>query len=371
MKLWQIAAITLAGVVYGVFEPGQLTDAFRSLTLYVLLPALLFEGAWNLDYRVMRRQWAAVLTLTVPGVAITALIVAGALSVVRVPFGTVLLAGAILSATDPIAVVAAFRRLPVPRTLRTIVECESLFNDAIAVVLYRAVLLVVMTSGAGVARVAAVTAGALGGSIAGIVFGIGIAFIAASAMRNRKSASLQIATTIVCAYGSYFLAEYLHASGIFATIASGIGLRYFERRWVSWELAEDVEGFWEIVSLAANALVFFLIGAALDAARIANAAVFVVAALIGVAVSRAAVSALLMPARFPREWLSVVRVAGLRGALSLALAIALPEQIAYREAIIVATFAVALATIVSSTFTVPPVVARVARRQRTRALNID
>lgn len=366
MRLWQIAAITLAGVVYGVFEPGQLTDAFDSLTLYVLLPALIFEAAWNLDYRAMRRQWAAILTLAVPGVALTALIVAGALSVVGVAFAPALLAGAILSATDPIAVVAAFRRLPVPRTLRTIVECESLFNDAIAVVLYRAVLVIVMTANATLADAGLASVSAIAGSAGGIALGIAIAFVAASALRNRKSERLQILTTLLCAYVSYFAGERLHVSGIFAVVSCGIALRYFERRWVTVQLAQDVEGFWDVLALIANAVIFFLIGAALDAARISGSAAFVIAALVAVAVSRGAVAALLLPAGFPRPWLGVVRIAGLRGALSLALAIALPEQTPYRETIVVATFAVAIATIISSVFTVPLAVSRVVNIRKAR-----
>ena len=364
MKLWQIAAVTLAGVAYGLFQPGQLTDAFRALTLYVLVPALLFEGAWNLDYRAMRRQRVAILTLTIPGVALSALIIAGALSVARMPFGPALLAGAILSATDPIAVVGAFRRLRVPRTLRTIVECESLFNDAIAVVLYRAVLLVVLVNNPAPSDVLAAAVWALLGSVGGIALGIGLAFIAATALRNRKNAGLQIATTVVCAYASYFIAERLHLSGIFAIISSGIALRYYERRWVSWQLAEDVEGFWDVAALAANAVVFFLIGAALDAERIGGALFAVIGALAGVSVARVLVSALLLPMKFPREWLAVIRAAGLRGALSLALALALPRAVPYRTEIVVATFAVAIATIVSSVVTVPPVVTRVAQRAR-------
>ncbi len=363
MKLWQIAAVTVAGLLYGFFEPGQLTDAFGSLTLYVLLPALLFEGAWNLDYRAMRRQGPAIITLAVPGVALTALIIAGAVSVAGASFGAALLTGAILSATDPIAVVAAFRRMPVPRMLRTLVECESLFNDAIAVVLYRAVLVVVMTANADARDVGFAALFAVAGSVAGIAFGTGIAFLAATVLRSRKNAILQIVTTLVCAYGTYFASERLRISGIFAIISFGIALRYFERRWVTVQLAEDVEGFWDVIARAANVVVFFLIGAALDVARIGGGVAFVIAALIGVAVARAAISALLLPGRFPRSWLAVVRVAGLRGALSLALAIALPPHTPYREPIVVATFAVAIATIITSAFTIPPVVARVARRQ--------
>ncbi len=122
MKLWQIIVVVALGIGYGLIEPGRFAYAFGHATLYVFLPVLLFEAAWNLNYKAIRRQWIAIATLAGPGVLLTASIVAGALSVVRVPFGPALLTGAILSATDPIAVVAVFRRLKVPKTLVTIVE---------------------------------------------------------------------------------------------------------------------------------------------------------------------------------------------------------------------------------------------------------
>ncbi len=140
MKLWQIIAVVGVGIVFGVFAPGRFAYALGHGALYVFLPPLLFEAAWNLNYKAIIRQWPAIATLAGPGVVLTALIVAGALTIVHVPFGPAFLTGAILSATDPIAVVAVFRRIRVPKTLATIVECESLFNDAVAVMLYRIVL---------------------------------------------------------------------------------------------------------------------------------------------------------------------------------------------------------------------------------------
>jgi monovalent cation:H+ antiporter, CPA1 family len=278
---------------------------------------------------------------------LTAVLIAGALAIARVPLATGLLTGAILSATDPIAVIAVFRAMRVPALLRTIVECESLFNDAVAVALYRAVL------GGGVLF-------AIAGSIGGIALGVAAAFIVAVLLRNRNAAWLQIAATVLCAYGAYFAAEGVDCSGLFATIACGIALRAFERRWISLSVAEDVNRFWDVGIVVANALVFFLVGAALDVRIVAQEPAFVIATLAGVFIARIAVSGLLLPANYPREWLDVVRVAGLRGALCLALAIALPPTVPLREAIIAATFAVALATIVSSALTVPRVVARVA-----------
>lgn len=362
MKLWQIAVLVAAGILYDQIEPGRLTYAFGHATLYVLLPALLFEASWNLRYRAMLRGWAAIVTLAVPGVLLTALLIAGALAVVRVPLPIGLLTGAILAATDPVAVIAVFRRLRVPALLSTIVECESLFNDAVAVALYRGVLVAVLAGSVNMAGAGRIALVAVGGALGGIAIGVAFAFVVAAALRNRSNDAVQIVATMLCAYLAYFAADALHCSGIFATIASGIALRWFERKWISLRVAEDVNRFWDVIALVANALVFFLVGAALNIAIVLRDPAFVIATLVGVALARVALSALLLPAGYPRAWLDVIRIAGMRGALSLALAIALPAAVPQRDAIIAATFAVALATIVSSSLTVPAVVARVARR---------
>lgn len=361
MKLWQILAAVALGVLYGLIQPGRLAYAFGHATLYVFLPALLFEAAWNLNLRAIRRQWAAIGTLAGPGVALTAIVVAGALSVVRVPFGSALLAGAILSATDPIAVVATFRRLRVPRTLATIVECESLFNDAVAVALYRAVLVAIAFGAANAGAIALVTVDTLAGAAGGVLLGVAIAFVAARILRGMRRTRFQILATVVCAYGAYFAADYLQLSGIFATIACGIALRYYERAWITLTIAEDVTRFWDVGASLANVLVFFLVGAALEIGRVTHAPAVTIAALAGVAVSRAIVGGLMLFWPYPREWVDVVRVAGMRGGLCLALALATPSSIPYREAIIDATFAVSLATLAISSFTLDAVVRRAAR----------
>ncbi len=363
MKLWQILFIVALGVAYGLIQPGRLAYAFGHATLYVFLPALLFEAAWNLNYRAILRQWVAIGTLAGPGVLLTALIVAGALSVVRVPFGPALLAGAILSATDPIAVVAVFRRLKVPKTLVTIVECESLFNDAVAVALYRGVLVSLTLGATGAGAIALVALDTLGEAFGGVILGVVLAFVLARALRGSRKVGIQIAATVLCAYGAYFAADGLRLSGIFATIACGIALRYYERAWITLSIAEDVNRFWDVGALLANVLVFFLVGAALQIGRVAHEPVFVVACIIAVAVARIVVAGLLIPGPYPREWIDVVRVAGMRGGLCLALALAIPASIPYREAIVDATFAVSLATLAAGSLTLSKVVARAALHQ--------
>ena len=209
MKLWHIAALLIAGIAVGIAFPGRLTTIFGAATLYVFLPALIFEAAWHLDFQLVRANWKPIALLAVPGVALTAGIVATCVHYVgALAWGPALLLGAILSATDPVAVVAIFRRLPVPRPLATIVESEALLNDAIAVVLYRAIIaaLVVSAGAAGISHSASQ-------ALAGV--GIGIAI----------GAPVQTAATLAGAYGCYLLADSFGWSGIFAVLAFGVVLR--------------------------------------------------------------------------------------------------------------------------------------------------
>jgi len=360
MRLSRILLVVALGIGFGIIEPGRLTYAFGHATLYVFLPVLLFEAAWNLNYRAILRQWVPIATLAGPGVLLTAFIVAGALAVVRVPLGAGLLTGAILSATDPIAVVAVFRRLKVPRTLVTIVECESLFNDAVAVALYRGVLATLVIGGASASAIAAIGARTAAGAVLGAVLGVAVAWLLARALRGRSDVRLQIGATILAAYGAYFAADYLQLSGIFATIACGIALRYYERSWITLTIAEDVNSFWDFGALVANVLVFFMVGASLQIGRVAAEPIFAVTCIVAVALARIVVAGLLLPSPYPREWIGVVRAAGMRGALSLALALALPAAIPYRDAIVDATFAVSLATLAASSLTLARTVRRAA-----------
>jgi len=297
-------------------------------------------------------------------VLLTAGIVVGALSIVGVPLGPALLTGAILSATDPIAVVAVFRRLKIPLTLATIVECESLFNDAVAVALYRGVLVALALGAASLGAIALVTLDTLAGAVGGVILGLGLALGVARLLRGVADARVQIVATILCAYGAYFAADSLRLSGIFATIACGIALRYFERSWITLRIAEDVNRFWDVAALLANVLVFFMVGAALQIGRVIHEPTFVVASIVAIAVARVAVGALLLPGPYPREWIDVVRVAGMRGGLSLALALAIPPSVAYRQIIVDATFAVTLATLIAGALTIAPTVKRAALRKR-------
>lgn len=357
MKTWHIAVLLVIGIAVGIAFPGRFTALFGQATLYVFLPALIFEAAWNLDVHVMRRKYAPILLLALPGVAFTASVIALCVHYAGgFAWSSALLLGAILSATDPIAVVAVFRRLPVPAELATIIESESLLNDAVAVVLYRAMVAAIVVSSGNTGTLHAAAQAAVGVA-AGMAIGAALAYLAALALRRQIGAPVQSAATFVAAYGGYFLADRLGCSGIFAVLTFGIVLRELERHRISVASAEGVARFWDAAAVAANIALFFLTGAAIDLTALAPVLPAAVVTLGAVFLARVLLAyGLLSFARshLKRMWRTVVRMAGIRGALSLALALAAPVSIVQRNLIVNATFAVVIVTILGATLTLGP-----------------
>jgi CPA1 family monovalent cation:H+ antiporter len=332
---------------------------FTPALLFVFLPALIFEAAWNVHVDVLRRRWPAVALLAVPGVLLTAGLVGAGLALTRqLPFLPALLLGAILAATDPIAVLAVFKRLNVPLDLATIVEGESLFNDGAAIVLYEVVVAMLSPQhetlgAAGVAWTAIVV------PLGGAVIGLGAAALVALLLRDQGSAPLQVVGTIVAAFGGYLVADRFHLSGIFAAVVAGIALRVFPR-FPSADALVEVDGFWGVMAFLANVLVFVLMGLRIEFARIVHSPVLVLLTLVFVTAARVLLAFVVVPlaGRLARGWRSVIALSGMRGALSIALVISLPADIPFRAQLIDAVFGAVFITLVAQGLSIGPVISR-------------
>jgi len=352
------AAFVLVGIAAGGVLPHALHISLTPPVLALFLPALIFEAAWDVDASALRRAARAIIVLAVPGVLLTAAAIAGSAA-----FGAgmvlpgALALGAILSATDPVAVLALFRAQGVPLGLLTIVEGESIANDAVAVVLLAAVVAFAHSGNAGplltlVARSAYVSG-------AGIAAGLLIGVLAAPILRRIERSWGGIVTTVVVAYGAYAAASALGGSGIFASAAAGVALPA-----VALESAERqrVERFWDGTARVANGIVFLFVGLSLRFERIFHEPLLIGVTLIAVVVSRAALAYVLVPlARLRSEgsgWRDAIALAGLRGGLSLALALGLPETFPARAQIIDAVFAVVFLTIVVQGWALAPLLRR-------------
>ena len=342
------AALLVVGVAFGALHVVEIPHLTRELLFALFLPGLLFEAAYHLEVHELRDNAWAIAALAVPGVVLAivltaVLLVGGAALLGGTALGwtTALIFGGVIAATDPVAVTALFRAVAAPRRLHVLVESESLLNDGTSIVFLTLMLgyfagdtPTVMSLAGGFVRIAG------GGALVGLVIGWIISHI-----RTRlDDAAIEITLTTIAAYGSFVLAEQLHLSGVIATVAAGIVCGNTGRHHaMTAGTRMAVDSFWEWLAFALNSAVFLLLGAELSGSMLLRgwrvALLAAVAAISARAIVVALVGLLLKRTRehIPRAWQGVIVWGGLRGALSLVLALALPIGLGDRPLIVTLT----------------------------------
>jgi len=344
-------------------------EEFEEVLVFLFLPVLIFAAALGISTRAFVRNLGPILVLATVAFVISAALVGVALNLgLGIPLTAALLFGALISATDPVAVVAIFRQLGVPERLLTLVEGESMLNDGVAIV-----LLAVALGG---------EASVVGGFIAfffvffgGAAIGAAVGFVAALVLPwlDRLAAA---ALSLAVAYGGFVLADdVLGFSGVMATVAAGLVLGGLAPSRASAEVREGWEELWESLDYVANALLFLLIGLAIEPDLIVENLGAIGLAIVVVLVSRAVavvplVSALERFAGIPpvgRRNEAVLIWGGLRGGVALALALALPESLQGRETFVAMTGGVVLATLLLNATTISWLVHRLGLDEPGRA----
>ncbi|HEX3884093.1 MAG TPA: sodium:proton antiporter [Stellaceae bacterium] len=367
LRLSYTVGLVIAGMALALARIDTENTLTHDFIFDVILPPLLFEASLAIPMRELRRDALPVLTLAIVGVLISAAVVAaGMVTILHWPVKPALVFGVLIAATDPVAVIAMFVDTGVKGRLRLLVESESLLNDGVAAVFF--VLLLTWAQATDTAALSAIdavralllTSG--GGVIVGLLWGI-----AAIGTAGRTSDHLvETALTTVAAYGSFLCAEWLHASGVLATVAAGLLmgnlgiLNASERSRVSIRGREFVMSFWEFAAFVANSLVFLLMGVtvagipfgALGATALGTAILLVLA---GRAATVYPLCLIFARSRWavPLREQHILWWGGLRGALALALALALPPSLAWRHQIVIAAFGVVTFSIVVQGITMP------------------
>lgn len=361
--LLMLVGIGLAAI--GLVPKIELT---QELLMNVFLPVLLFEAAIHFPFNELKQFAPTIATLAAPGVILTALATALVLFIeistfrinVEMTFMHYLLFGSIIAATDPIAVIALFKQLGVKRKLAIVLEGESLFNDGTAIVMYTLVL-TALTSGVFSLKEGIVLfiTEAIFGMFLGALCGAFANFI----MPFAKDPLISVAITTVAAYGSYMVADSLHASGVLATATAGLFLGDMGRRGgvlPAHQMA--VITFWRYLSFFISSIVFILIGLKVNLLFLKEHAQLILFAFLAVLASRA-ISVffplgLLTRLGQPMTWHSATAIwwGGLRGSLSMVLVLSLPENIAGKEALIAMTFGVVVLSVLVQGSTMGPLV---------------
>jgi CPA1 family monovalent cation:H+ antiporter len=363
LRLPYTVGLVLAGMGLYFFHIYIKWHLSKDLIFSVFLPPLVFEAALFINWREFRKDLPVVGLLATVGVLLAAAVTSiGMHYALDWDWSSAIVFGVLIAATDPVSVIATFKEAGLHGRLRLLIEAESLLNDGTAAVLFVAVLGVLAGGNQDIAS----TAGTLfltiiGGGIVGVIVGFGLMFLAG----RTPDYLVELTFTTLAAYGSFFVAEHWHMSGVLAALSAGLVVgNYRSSDSISDTGRHALRPFWEFVVFIANSLIFLLIGAQEAQQHFRGLWLPVLVGIVTVTVGRA-VAIYSLSAAFARSRLRiesghqhVLFWGGLRGALALALALALPENLPHHDAIITITFAVVAFSIFVQGLTITPLLRR-------------
>jgi len=322
------------------FDLGLRWYHFHDLVFFILLPVLIFESALNIDARLLVKNLIPIIILAIPIMLLSTVITAvllyyGIGHPLGFPVIAALLTGAILSATDPVAVLDVFNQIKAPERLSALVDGESLFNDATVIVLFGLFISLAQMDAGSVSGFDAV-GGFLFVFFGGMVVGAVLGLIFMLLYRVGSNSFAKSLISIISAYSAFLAAEhFLHVSGVMAVLVTGL--------FISWERCKRVEEsvfvekLWEFNAYIANILIFLLVGITITIAMFTSHWLAMLIGIVAVLIARALGIFVILPlaCKLPtvepisRGYQSIIFWGGLRGAVVVALALSIPLELEY------------------------------------------
>ncbi|MCP4878519.1 MAG: cyclic nucleotide-binding domain-containing protein [Gammaproteobacteria bacterium] len=347
-------------------EPLQGFNLSPEIMLFVFLPALIFESGFALDARQMIKDLPPILILAIPAMLMSTFVVGlGIWWALDVKLIVALVFGALISATDPVAVVALFKELGAPNRLNVLVEGESLLNDATAIVAFTILLgIAVEGGGIGWSDIDNVFLDFLRVFIGGALFGVLLGFVVCELLyRMGSGISVILTSSIIIAYASFVIAEHsFHVSGVMAVVGSAVALRRFGVTRFRQDTTHSISEVWEVIALCCNSLLFLLVGLSVSTGSLFNqlGPIFIAIAL--VLSARALSIYSLVPLAV--KWFKLPHISlgerhimwwgGLKGGLAIAVVLSIPADLPERQFLFEVTLGIVLFTLLISAPTIRP-----------------
>lgn len=361
------AAALLIGGIGMAFVPGLPPFHFDpDLVIVVFLPPLLMDGAYFTVWDELKRNIGGILLLAIGAVAFTTLVVGVVMHAVvpGLPWSVCFAMGAVVSPPDAVAAKAVLERLALPKRIMVLLEGESLMNDAAGLVLVRFAVAAALTGAFSIEQAAASFAGL---AIGGIAIGAAVGFLVVQILRRLDDDYLIIIVTVLTGWIAYIAGDMLGVSGVIATVTCGLTLGWYQHEVLSATVRVRGTAFWQMIIFIFEALVFVLIGLSLRGVveRLGGAgdAVSTFAPAVGAILAAVLLSRFVWvfgtelvnmlwrrvsgSSRSPFDWrtATIMSWAGMRGVVTLAVALSMPETLPGRDLILVASFVVILVTV--------------------------
>jgi CPA1 family monovalent cation:H+ antiporter len=344
-------ALVVVGLLLVLMDVLPRTTMNPDVVMLLFLPILVFQGALSADDVSMKRAARPILALAVPGVAISLLATATlAAWEIHLPFAVALLLGAVLAITDTVSVLLAFRSVHVPHKLAAIMEGESLFNDGTALVLVSVCATVVMQ---GYAEPSVIGRMLLVAILSGLLLGAVGGTVGAFVLRHSPDNLTAILASLVAVFATSLLTEHLHGSAVIAVVVAGVMVGHEMRERLEPSRVLALQGFWEVAAFVINVWLFLLVGIQLSGEMLVREALPILLAVVALHAGRAVAvygcfGALHLSGQgVPWRWQHVMVFGNVKGALSMAAVLALPEHIPYRDRLIAIVFGVTLVTLLT------------------------
>ncbi len=359
LRIPYTVGLVAAGVAITFLPLGVEIQFSKDILFKLLLPPLIFEAALYIRWDELRRDLLPVATFATLGVLLSAAITASFMHYgVGWNWEAAVLFGVLIAATDPVSVIATFKEARVTGRLRLLVEAESLFNDSTAAVAFVVALAFAMAEPVSIGSAALLMGKSIaGGLICGGLVGGGVLLIA-----GRTGDHLaELALTTIAAFGSFWLAEHFHLSGVLATMTAGLLVGNTSSfGFISRKGEDSIETFWEFGAFAANSVIFILLGVNEAYQDFGPVLLAILVAIIAVIVARAVAIYPISLAYSRTDWKissehqHILFWGGLRGALALALALSIPATFAFKNEIVLVTFGVVAFSVFVQGLTMTP-----------------
>lgn len=323
---YTVGLVIVGAALAILFQPFHI-EVEPDLILGIFVPPLIFEAAFHLPVSELRRNLLPILALAIVGVLLTTFLVGGIVHFgAGMALANAIVFGSIIAATDPVAVIALFRSLGVPKRLQVLLEGESLLNDGTAIVVFNIAVAAAVT---GSFDVRAGIGEFLFSAGVGLGIGLVLGLLASFIISRIDDYLIETAITFVLAYGAFILAEMIHVSGVLAVVAAGLVNGNISPRGMSSTTRIVVFNFWDFMSFLANSFVFLLIGLVVDLPLLTSNWRAILWGILAALLSRLIVIYGLFPHSrlIPLRWKHILYWGGLRGAISLALVLGLTTRI--------------------------------------------